>query len=84
MRKLEDYENRIDHLNEESEINYNLYVELKHRVGNMIDRKYEHLQFLEDERALDIQEGYINTTVNIVDDVVVYANLLDALKYRLQ
>jgi len=84
MRNLEDYENRIDHLDSEGTINHNLYLDLKEKVGNRIGRKYEHQQFLDDERALDIQEEYHNTIVDDYNnDVVVYANLLDALKYGL-
>lgn len=82
MKNLQDYENRIDHLDSKGTINHNLYIELKQRVGNMIGRKYEHELYLEDERALDIQEEYFNTPVK-VDDIVVYANLLDRLKYGL-
>ena len=58
MKTLEDYENRIDHLNTKGNINHNLYLELKYKVGNMIGRKYEHELYLEDEKALDIQEKY--------------------------
>lgn len=81
MRTLEDYENRIDHLDRENRINHTLYLELKEKVGNRIGRKFEHDLFLADERALDIQEGLCNTTVK--DDVIQYANLLDFLKYGL-
>lgn len=83
MRTLEDYENRIDHLDEEGTINHSLYLDLKERVQNLEGRKLEHQQFLDDERALDIQEEYFNTNVNVIDDIVTYANLLDFLKYGL-
>ena len=83
MRTLEDYENRIDHLNEEGTINHSLYLDLKERVQNLQGRKYEHELFLEDERALDIEEGIIVIDPFVNDDVIVYANLLDRLKYGL-
>ena len=83
MRTLEDYENRIDYLNEEGTINHSLYLNLKERVQNLQGRKLEHDSFLEDERALDIQEGIIVIDPFVNDDVVVYVNLLDRLKYGL-
>ena len=83
MRTLEDYEERIDHLDEENKINHNLYLKLKEKVGNRIGRKFEHNLFLEDERALDIQKGLIVIDPFAKDDIVDYANLLDFLKYGL-
>ena len=83
MKTLEDYENRINHLHWDGLMKCKLYNNLKEKVENLLGRKFEHELFLEDERALDIQEGLITTDVNFNDDIVDYAKLMDFLKYGL-
>jgi len=83
MRTLEDYENRIIHLHQEGKMKHTLYLSLKEKVENLQGHKLEHNMFLDDERALNIQEGLIVIDPFTNDDVIDYANLLDFLKYGL-